>query len=41
MIVVARSIVNRVDESSNTKSDSIDTDSRVEGEEGKLVTTEI
>jgi len=40
-MVVVRSTVNRVDESSNTESDSTDTDSRAEGEEGKLATTEI
>ena len=41
MIVVARLTVNRVDELSNTKSDSIDTNSRVEGEERKPATTKI
>ncbi|KAM0700964.1 hypothetical protein Q7P35_011323 [Cladosporium inversicolor] len=41
MMAVARSTVNRVDESSDTESDSTDTDSRAEGEEGKLATTEI
>lgn len=41
MMAVARSTVNRVDESSDTESDSTDTDSRAEGEEGKPATTEI
>jgi len=40
-MVVARSTVNRADESSDTESDSTDTDSRAEGEEGKPATTEI
>jgi hypothetical protein len=41
MIAVARSTVNRADESSDTESDSIDTDSRAEGKEGKPAITEI
>jgi hypothetical protein len=41
MIVVTRSTVKEVDELSNTNSDSTDTDSKVEGEEGKPVITEI
>jgi len=41
MMAVARSAVNRADESSDTESDSTDTDSRAEGEEEKPATTEM
>jgi hypothetical protein len=41
MIVVTRSIVKEADEPSNTNSDSIDTNSKAEGEEGKPVMTKI
>jgi hypothetical protein len=40
-MAVARSTVNGADESSDTKSDGTDTDSRAEGEEEKPATTEM
>lgn len=40
-MAVARSTVDRADESSNIESESTHTDSRAEGEEGKPATTEM
>lgn len=41
IIVVVRLTVNRVDILSDTESNSTDTDSRVEGKEGKPATTKM